>query len=101
MSGGSRPSAFYVGWDVGGWNCDKNSKSRDAVVILDAGLAIAGKPWRGNLRAAINEAATSADWVAALFSLCKAAPPDSSARVTLAIDTPLGFSEAFVRLVTG
>lgn len=101
MSGGSRSSAFYVGWDVGGWNCDKNSKSRDALVILDAALAIVGGPWRGNLRAAINEAATSADCAAALFSLCKAAPPDAGARVTLAIDTPLGFSEAFVRLVTG
>lgn len=101
MSDGSRSAAFYVGWDVGGWNCDKNAKSRDALVILDTGLAIVGKPWRGNLRAAINEAATSADWIAALFSLCKAAPPDAGAQVTLAIDTPLGFSEAFVRLVTG
>lgn len=101
MSGATQTAAYYVGWDVGGWNCDKNGKSRDALVILDAGLAIVGKPWRGNLRAAINEAATSADWIAALFSLCKAAPPDVGARVTLAIDTPLGFSEAFVRLVMG
>lgn len=101
MSGGSRPSAYYVGWDVGGWNCDKNTKSRDALVILDATLAIVGKPWRGNLRAAINEAATSADWIATLFSLCRAAPPVAGAQATLAIDTPLGFSDAFVRLVTG
>lgn len=101
MSGGSRPTTFYAGWDVGGWNCDKNSKSRDALVILDVGQAIVGKPWRGNLRTAINDAATSADWVAALFSLCKAVPPDAGAPVTLAIDTPLGFSEAFMRLVTG
>lgn len=101
MSGGSRPSAFYVGWDVGGWNCDKNANSRDALVILDAALTIVGKPWRGNLRGHINEAPTSADWVGTLFSLCKAAPPDAGAQVTLAIDTPLGFSEAFVRLVTG
>jgi predicted HTH transcriptional regulator len=31
-----RPSAaacsFSIGWDVGGWNCDKNGKSRDALV---------------------------------------------------------------------
>lgn len=101
MSGGSRSAAYYVGWDVGGWNCDKNGKSRDALLILDAALTIVGKPWRGNLRTAINEATTSADWVATLFSLCKAAPPDAGARVTLAIDTPLGFSGAFVRLVTG
>jgi hypothetical protein len=24
-------SAFFIGWDVGGWNCDDNSKSRDAL----------------------------------------------------------------------
>jgi hypothetical protein len=101
MNGGSQGAAFYVGWDVGGWNCDKNGKSRDALAILDAGLAIVGKPWRGNLRAAINDATTASDWIAALFALCKAGRPDDGARVTLAIDTPLGFSEAFVRLVTG
>jgi hypothetical protein len=101
MSSGSQAASFYVGWDVGGWNCDKNSKSRDALVILDAGLAIVGKPWRGNLRTAINEAATAGDWIAALFALCAAGRPDGGAQFTLAIDTPLGFSEAFVRLVTG
>lgn len=101
MSSRSQAASFYVGWDVGGWNCDRNSKSRDALVILDAGLGIVGKPWRGNLRTAINEAATAGDWIAALFSLCAADWPDDSAQVILAIDTPLGFSEAFVRLVTG
>lgn len=101
MSGGSEPASYYVGWDVGGWNCDKNSKSRDAIVILNASLAIVGKPWRGNLRTPINEAATTGDWIAALFALCAAKRPDDDAQITLAIDTPLGFSEAFVRLVTG
>ena len=27
---------FYLGWDVGGWNCDKNALSRDALVLLNA-----------------------------------------------------------------
>lgn len=100
MSGESQAPSFYIGWDVGGWNCDKNGKSRDALVILDAELNIVGKPWRGNLRAAINEAADGSDWVSKLFALCKA--PDLSGRpqITLAIDTPLGFSEEFTRLVT-
>lgn len=101
MSEGAQVAAFYIGWDVGGWNCDKNGKSRDAIVILDSSLAIVGKPWRGNLRMAINEAATARDWIAALFALCTANRPDDNASATLAIDTPLGFSEAFVRLVTG
>ncbi|MEW6400189.1 MAG: hypothetical protein AB1649_00220 [Chloroflexota bacterium] len=101
MSSGLRAASYYVGWDVGGWNCDKNGKSRDALVILDAGLAIMGKPWRGNLRTAINEATTTGGWIATLFALCAADRPDDGAKVTLAIDTPLGFSGAFVRLVTG
>ncbi|HNC50754.1 MAG TPA: hypothetical protein PLO14_00745 [Accumulibacter sp.] len=99
MSRQPQASMFYVGWDVGGWNCDKNGKSRDALVILDTGLNIVGTPWRGNLRAAINEATDSAEWIGRLFALCNAAAP-GDALITLAIDTPLGFSEAFVRLVT-
>lgn len=26
---------YYVGWDVGAWHCDKNTNSRDAIVIQD------------------------------------------------------------------
>lgn len=99
MSGTAQPSSFFIGWDVGGWNCDKNGKSRDALVILDAGLSFVGKPWRGNLRSVINEAADSPDWIKRLFALCHADAP-TQGRITLAIDTPLGFSDAFVRLVT-
>lgn len=91
--------SFSIGWDVGGWNCDKNGKSRDALVILDAELKRVGTPWRGNLRSAINEANDSADWIKRLFDLCNAVLPSQS-RITLAIDTPLGFSDEFVRLVT-
>lgn len=101
MNSGLQAPTFFIGWDVGGWNCDKNGESRDAIVILDASLAIVGKPWRGNLRASINSAKTSEGWVQALFALCGAVPPSARARITLAIDTPLGFSQAFVALVTG
>ncbi len=44
------PSSYFVGWDVGAWNCDKNGTSRDAIVILDEQRVIVGEPWRGNLR---------------------------------------------------
>jgi hypothetical protein len=101
MSSELQAPAYFVGWDVGGWNCDRNGESRDAIVILDASLAIVGKPWRGNLRASINAAKTSVGWVQALFVLCGAVPPPTKAAITLAIDTPLGFSQAFVALVTG
>lgn len=99
MSGASQAPSFYIGWDVGGWNCDKNGRSRDALVILDAELNIVGKPWRGNLRSTINEAADSADWIKRLFAVCNTVPPSQSTSI-LAIDTPLGFSESFFRLMT-
>lgn len=108
MTYSPQPSSHYIGWDVGGWNCDKNGKSRDAVVILNPALQIVGKPWRGNLRTTINAATGSDAFIHALFALCgapaalalgaDAAPP--APRVTLAIDTPLGFSQAFVGLAT-
>jgi hypothetical protein len=100
MSGTPQPTSFFIGWDVGGWNCDKNSKSRDAIVILDSNLSIVGQPWRGNLRTSINEAATTGDWIGKLFSLCAADQSIASVQATLAIDTPLGFSKAFAGLVT-
>lgn len=91
----------YIGWDVGGWNCDKNGRSRDALVILDADLQLMGRPWRGNLRATINAAPSSAAFVDALLALCGAPAALGQAPSTLAIDTPLGFSQEFVRLISG
>ena len=96
----SNTPTFFIGWDVGGWNCDKNPTSRDAIVILDEALAIVGQPWRGNLRSQINDAENTRDWVAALFTRCGATLPAGPATATLAIDTPLGFSQAFTQLVT-
>jgi hypothetical protein len=93
-------STFSIGWDVGGWNCDKNGKSRDAIVILNSKLTIVGNPWRGNLRESINSAPTTNDWLTALFAMCKADYPDNQSPVTMAIDTPLGFSDEFVSLIT-
>lgn len=91
---------YFIGWDVGGWNCDKNSRSRDAVVILDADRQIVGIPWRGNLRITINEAKDAGDWVGRLFGLCKADGLSGSHSATIGIDTPLGFSGAFRDLIT-
>ncbi|WP_018953949.1 hypothetical protein [Thioalkalivibrio sulfidiphilus] len=91
---------YSIGWDVGGWNCDHNPASRDALVILDADRKRLGVPWRGNLRGTINGAADTRGWIGALFALCGLPAPADHSRVVLAIDTPLGFSEAFKALVT-
>jgi hypothetical protein len=92
---------FFIGWDVGGWNCDKNRKSRDAIVILDDSHKAVGRPWRGNLREVICTATTALDWLSALFIKCGASYPEHRVPVTMAIDTPLGFSDEFIGLITG
>lgn len=92
-------TAYYIGWDVGAWTCEKNRTSRDALVILDERLAIVGKPWRGGLRALINVADSTADFLEGLFQLCVAPALAPNVPITLAIDAPLGFSEGFVALV--
>jgi len=101
MSGASQTPTFFIGWDVGGWNCDRNPASRDAVVILDSSRAIVGRPWRGNLRTSINEFTDSRDWVETLFCLCRATLPAGAVRCILAIDTPLGFPSALADLIEG
>ena len=101
MTAGTKQPSFFIGWDVGGWNCDNNSNSRDALVILDDGLALVGNPWRGNLRESISAATTSADWLQSLFGQCNVDCPTPAPLVTMAIDTPLGFSVEFTNLITG
>lgn len=100
MKPSATPRSFSIGWDVGGWNCDRNGHSRDAIVILDETLTIVGQPWRGNLRECIATATTTSDWLKALFAQCQAEFPAGAVAVTMAIDTPLGFSDEFVALIT-
>ena len=58
MEGMSKDTNYYIGWDVGAWNCDKNRKSRDAIVVLDGEKTVKGI-WRGNLRKTINDSKNS------------------------------------------
>lgn len=91
---------YYVGWDVGGWNCDKNPASRDALVILDSARKLVGTPWRGNLRRLFNEASSAQVLVTKILELCQVrSGPDDSCRLLFAIDTPLGFSKGFTDLI--
>jgi hypothetical protein len=89
---------YFIGWDVGGWNCEKNGKSRDAIVILAPSLEVIGEPWRGNLTPIINEAEDGAQFVDSLFMLVGEAFRRQP--VLLGIDTPLGFSKELAQLVS-
>lgn len=90
-----------IGWDVGGWNCDKNASSRDALVVLDAEGRLLGTPWRGNLKPLLNGADTAADFVGGLLDRCKVAGTNCPGPVVVAIDAPLAFPEALRSLLDG
>lgn len=92
-------SRFAIGWDVGGWNCDRNRLSRDAIVILDQQRKILGTPWRGNLSTHIRQSKNTGGFLSALFHLCKSDAYEASAQVTLAIDAPLGFPAGLINLL--
>lgn len=93
---------MFIGWDVGGWNCDSNTLSRDALVIVDADGNLVGRPWRGNLRNTILNCATASNFVYALFGLCHADDRfDAASRSVLAIDAPLALPRALLALARG
>ncbi|WOX04221.1 hypothetical protein [Microbulbifer pacificus] len=101
MNDSTYTGPLFIGWDVGGWNCDRNASSRDALVVLDRERNILGQPWRGNLRQSINEATNTQEWIQALLKYCQVEVAGSPESVILAIDTPLGFSQAFRSLISG
>ena len=96
----SKGSTIGVGWDVGGWNCDTNPNSRDALVIVGELGDLLGRPWRGNLRQVINEAVSTAEFLANIFGLCGIARGLSISSVTVAIDAPLCFPAPLIALLT-
>jgi hypothetical protein len=98
ISANSTPS--FIGWDVGAWNCDKNPRSRDALVVLDSERKLLGTPWRGSLRRLINQSVDTDDFLRRLLGVCGLDGSDcESSPIVLAIDTPLGFSQGFIDLL--
>ncbi|GIA88964.1 hypothetical protein FXF02_03605 [Vibrio cholerae] len=99
------PQAWYIGWDVGAWNCEKNANSRDALVVLNHQGELVGKPWRGNLRDTIAAAASYTDWLSTVAKLCQFDDATKAVfatqNVVMAIDTPLGFSNGLLQLLQG
>ena len=96
-----KPIQWFVGWDVGGWNCDNNPRSRDAIAILNESGELVGKPWRGNLRETINQSSSTVEWLTALFGLCDVDWSPGCGAVAMAIDIPLAFSTELSALLQG
>ena len=98
MSGASK---LYVGWDVGGWHCDRNKSSRDALVVtalIGDEVVVVGRSWRGNLRALLM-GQTGDALIAGLLELCGVEP--EAAEIIISIDTPLGWPSAMIALARG
>lgn len=98
----AEPLKLFVGWDVGGWHCDKNANSRDALVVTglrNGEVVVEGKPWRGNLRSVLM-AETGHALISAMLGLC-GVNADPTMEVVIAIDTPLGWPSAMMRLAQG
>jgi hypothetical protein len=95
---------FRVGWDVGGWHCDRNRESRDALSILEIEGSkpprAVGRPWRGNLRELLMSK-TGPELMIGMLALCHVPHAGDGLEVTVAIDTPLGWPRAMLDLVLG
>lgn len=90
-----------IGWDVGGWNCDKNRDSRDALVMRDSNGALIGAPWRGNMRYLLNVARSTNEFVRGLLDLCRVPKDFFPDEAVIAIDAPLAFPSALIALLSG
>lgn len=98
----TQAARLCVGWDVGGWHCDRNKASRDALVVtagVEGEAFLVGRPWRGNLRALLMAQSGEA-LVAEMLKLC-AVEAGGAAEIFVAIDTPLGWPSAMMRLIQG
>jgi len=90
----------YLGWDAGAWHC--KGGSLDALVLLNAegdGLGVVGHPWKGNLRDTYNGQPGEA-LLDRLLGLVGSAA-DVWDELVIAIDTPLGWPDAFRALLDG
>ena len=98
----SPPTKLYVGWDVGGWHCDRNASSRDALVVtalIDGEVTIVGRHWRGNLRALLMQH-TGYELATGMLKLCGLSLSEKT-EIVIAIDTPLGWPSAMMCLAQG
>lgn len=101
VKGNAGQPDIFIGWDVGGWDCDRNPRSRDALVVLDSNRQLIGEPWRGNLRRSINGSCDSKVFLSTLLGLCSIPVSGPAPSALIAIDAPLAFPARFAEMVNG
>lgn len=93
----------FVGWDVGGWHCDRNRESRDALVVLqlnsESKPVLIGKAWRGSLRPVL-AAHRGTALMGEMLRLCDVDITET-AEIMIAIDAPLGWPSSMLSLANG
>lgn len=91
---------YYIGWDVGAWNCRRTSGSQDALVVLSSENGqpkLCGDVFRGPLRTEIAEIDSLQNL---LTEKCEIKFQEDD-QLFIGIDTPLGLPEAVQWHVTG
>jgi hypothetical protein len=95
---------YFLGWDVGGWNCERNKKSGDALFLLtedennNNALNVVGGCHHPNLRPILCEN-QGEQLIESLLNLCNY-EGNTEARLVFAIETPLGWPHSAIRLIT-
>lgn len=92
MKSDAKSLSFFIGWDVGGWNCGNNSNSSDAIVIHDNKLVIVGHSWWGNLQVYIATSITTGGLAQGIVRNVQGRISSEAVALKMLIDTPLGFS---------
>lgn len=88
---------YYIGWDVGGWGCAKNSVSKDAIVLLDSKGSLI-KAWRGSLSKKIANKAAPIEYLKSVFKIIDPELCSKNPKLYIAIDAILGLPIAFTQL---
>lgn len=100
-------STYYVGWDVGAWNCSggKNPQSHDAIAVFDKDFNFVSCGL-GNIKASLLNSTNFADFLSKFAVLDKEknklpiAFYKQNDRFIIAIDAVLGWPKNFLRLIT-
>lgn len=86
---------YYVGWDVGAWEC-KNRGSRDGILIINEKAQLIGKVFTGNIKDELL-AHESSELISAIFKKCDVTR-DPNSEIIIAIDAVLAWPKMFQSL---
>lgn len=91
---------YYVGWDVGAWYCDKNSRSRDAIYVLDENKEeVASR--RQVIRRELNDCNSIHEFLNKILGLSTNRQFNAADQFVFAIDAVFSFPYGVTELLAG